>query len=49
VLGSSHNVDPSFINHLPLVLRDPAMALIRVASLKVMLNMRKDPTCQFFI
>jgi len=47
VLGSSHNVDPSFINHLPLALRDPAMALIRVASLKVMLNMRKDPTCHF--
>ncbi len=47
MLGSSHNIDPSFVNNLPLALRDPAITLIRCASLKEMLQMRKDPTCHF--
>lgn len=47
MLGSSHNIDPSFVNNLPLVLRDPASALIRVVSLKTMLEMRQDPSCHF--
>ncbi|MCF6298512.1 MAG: hypothetical protein L3J01_01380 [Thiomicrorhabdus sp.] len=47
MLGSSHDIDPSFVNNLPLVLRDPASALIRVASLKDMLQMRQDPSCHF--
>ena len=47
MLGSSHNIDPSFVNNLPLALRDPASALIRVASLKTMLQMRQDPSCHF--
>jgi len=47
MLGSSHEIDPSFINKLPLILRDPASALIRVTSLKTMLQMRQDPSCHF--
>ncbi|VAW47304.1 hypothetical protein MNBD_GAMMA04-538 [hydrothermal vent metagenome] len=47
MLGSSHNIDPSFVNNLPLNLRDPASALIRVVSLKDMLKMRQDPSCHF--
>lgn len=47
MLGSSHNIDPSFLNNLPLSLRDPASAIIRIASLKTMLEMRNDPKCHF--
>ncbi len=47
MLGSSHNIDPSFINNLPLILREPAMAVIRYASLKEMLQMRKKPESHF--
>ncbi len=47
MLGSSHDTDPSFINNLPFILRDPALALIRVASLKTMLEMRQDPSSHF--
>lgn len=47
MLGSSHNVDPSFVNNLPLALRDPAAALIRISSLKTMLEMRNTPSCHF--
>jgi len=47
MLGSSHNIDPSFVNNLPITLRDPASALIRVTSLKTMLEMRHDPSCHF--
>lgn len=47
MLGSSHDIDPSFVNNLPLILRDPASALIRVTSLKTMLEMRQNPSGHF--
>lgn len=47
MLGSSHNIDPSFINHLPLSLRDSACALVRITSLKTMLKMRYNSSGHF--
>jgi len=40
MLGTSHDIDPSFIDSLPFPLQAPALELIRSASLKEMLEMR---------
>ncbi|NPA72192.1 MAG: hypothetical protein GXO35_05110 [Gammaproteobacteria bacterium] len=40
--GSSHEVDPSFMDALPLNIREPALDLIRFSSLKDMLEMRVE-------
>ena len=38
--GSSHDVDPSFMDTLPLSIREPALDLIRFSSLKELLGIR---------
>ncbi|WP_127471213.1 DUF4414 domain-containing protein [Thiomicrorhabdus aquaedulcis] len=40
--GSNHDVDPSFMDALPLALREAALELIRFSTLKDMLIMRKN-------
>lgn len=46
--GSNHEVDPTFMDKLPLSTRDPALDLIRFASLKEMLLMRKNGPTEFY-
>jgi hypothetical protein len=45
--GSSHDVDPSFMDNLPLPLRDPALDFIRYSGLKELLTMRLEGPSQF--
>lgn len=40
--GSSHDVDPSFMDNLELSIREPALDLIRFSSLKELLTIRLD-------
>ncbi len=44
--GSSHDVDPSFMDILALSLREPALDLIRFSSLKELLTIRLDGPSQ---
>ncbi|MDG6773794.1 hypothetical protein QCB45_05580 [Thiomicrorhabdus sp. ZW0627] len=46
--GSSHDVDPTFMDSLALSLRDPALDLIRFSSLKEMLTMRKNGPSAYY-
>ncbi len=45
--GSSHDVDPTFMDSLPLSIREPALDLIRFSSLKELLTIRLDGPSQF--
>lgn len=45
--GTSHNVDPSFMNRLPVSFQEPALELIRFSSLKDLLIMRTQGPSQF--
>lgn len=44
--GSSHDVDPSFMDTLALSIREPALDLIRFSSLKELLTIRLDGPSQ---
>lgn len=44
--GSSHDVDPSFMDTLTLSLREPALDLIRFSSLKELLTIRLEGPSQ---
>ncbi len=45
--GTSHDVDPTFMDNLPLSIRAPALDLIRFSSLKELLTIRLDGPSQF--
>jgi hypothetical protein len=44
--GSSHDVDPSFMDTLALSLREPALDFIRFSGLKELLTIRLEGPCQ---
>lgn len=46
--GSSHDVDPTFMDKVPLSVREPALDLIRYAALKEMLLMRLNGPTDFY-
>lgn len=46
--GSSHDVDPSFMDAVPLAMRDPALDMIRYASLREMLLMRQEGPSDYY-
>ncbi|MDG6777190.1 hypothetical protein QCB44_00575 [Thiomicrorhabdus sp. zzn3] len=46
--GSSHEVDPTFMDELPLSVRDPALDMIRYATLKEMLLMRINGPTSYY-
>ncbi len=44
--GSNHDVDPSFLDNLPLIIREPALDLIRFSGLKELLEIRLNGPSQ---
>ncbi|WP_373017498.1 hypothetical protein [Thiomicrorhabdus sp.] len=46
--GSSHEIDPTFMDDLALSLRDPALDLIRFSTLKEMITMRKEGPTKYY-
>lgn len=45
--GSNHDIDPTFMDALPLAVRDAALDLIRFSSLKQMLEYRTNGPSEF--